>query len=137
MGDFKKIEHVFERQLIAVFQKDIPSIFDVRLTQYGVSGSYQLPNFITFEIDSKDGIQTLFHEMIHLMIESDVQTYGVKQWEKERTVDLILHSEPFAFLEYQKWQRNYHGVEKIVDPLFHELFFTDIHQFFKQVSSKK
>ncbi len=67
------------------------------------------------------------------MIESDVQTYGVKQWEKERTVDLILHSKPFAFLEYQKWQRNYHGVEKIVDPLFHELFFTDIHRFFEQV----
>ena len=115
------------------FPKNIPETIDIRLTQYGVSGSYNLPNIIVFKVDGNDRVKTIFHELIHLFIEPLIQEFHIEQWEKERIVDLTLHSEPFAFLEYTTWQRDYHDVQIYIDPLFQEQFFKDTRSFFRSV----
>jgi hypothetical protein len=84
-------------------------------------------------IRSTRAIRVLVHEIIHLMIESDVQKYHISHWEKERIVDLVLHLKPFAFLRYQKWQRDYHGAEKTVDKLFQDHFLDDPKGFFQNL----
>ena len=67
------------------------------------------------------------------MIEGFIKKYGIKQFEKERIVDLILHSPNFVFLNYDYWQKNYHGMEKYVDEIFTKYFFNDMIFCFKEI----
>jgi len=64
----------------------------VRLTQYGVGGSYDLPNIITINILTRDidNISAIImHEMVHLAIELLIRKYNISHWQKERLVDLV------------------------------------------------
>ena len=97
LNDFSIFSDKLEQTLFYIFGKDIQTSFNVYLTKYGVGGSYRLPNEIILNINNKLGVKTVVHEMVHLMIEENVKKYNLKQFQKERTVDLILHYPKFYF----------------------------------------
>lgn len=130
---FSVYDEKFTHKLIEVFGKDIPKTFLVRLTNYGVGGSYNLPDVVIFNINMKKGIKTIVHEIIHLLIQNQIDKYKVQQWEKERIVDLILNSKEFDFLNYNEWQSDYHGAEKYIDDLFNQYFFDNRENFFSKI----
>jgi len=69
------------------------NIYEVKLTKYGVGGSYNLPNNIIVNFQRKFGIgvsKTIIHEIVHLSIQELIEKYKVGHWEKERVVDLIV-----------------------------------------------
>lgn len=131
---FNKIKDQFEKTLKEVFGDKIPNNFEVYLTRYGVGGSYNLPNRIIKNCTHpKEGIKTLVHEIIHLIIQEKIDEHEIKHWEKERIVDLILNSKIFSFLEYNYWQSSYNSIENYIDPLFKKLFFKNQNKFFLRI----
>jgi len=136
-SDFLTTKKQLFKKLKEIFYKDIPTTFFICLTNYGVNGSYNLPNIIIFNINSERGFKTIVHEIIHLFIEGWVQEYRIQHWEKERVVDLILNSKEFSFLEYNNWQRDYSNVEKYIDDLFHSHFFKDPENFFSKIANAR
>ena len=65
----------------------------VYMTKYGVGGSYHYPDSVIVNIKCKYGkglLRTVFHEMVHLMIEPWIVEYKVGHWQKERIVDLLI-----------------------------------------------
>ena len=67
--------------------------YDIQLTRYGVGGSYHTPNKIIINIQRMFEfglLKTIAHENVHLSIQSMVEKYNIKQWPKERVVDLLL-----------------------------------------------
>ena len=69
------------------------NVYEIKLTKYGVGGSYNLPNTIIVNFQGKFGIgvsKTIIHEIVHLSIQELIEKYKVGHWEKERVVDLIL-----------------------------------------------
>ena len=137
LSDFSVFSDKLEQSLFGIFGKNIQTNFNIYLTKYGVGGSYHLPNEIILNINNKFGAKTVTHEIFHLMIEENVKKYNLKQFEKERTVDLILHSPKFDFLRYNFWQKHYNGVEKYVDAIFEKYFFKSPETFFAEVSKIK
>ncbi|HLD18298.1 MAG TPA: hypothetical protein VJB99_04530 [Patescibacteria group bacterium] len=123
----------FEETVKNTLGVQLPDTINVDLVCYGVWGSYHLPDRIIFSIRTKNGVLTLFHEMLHLAMETSILEKNIEQWEKERIIDLNLHSEPFGFLGYTHWQRDYHGVEKYIDPIFSQFFFSERKRFFEEV----
>ncbi len=117
--------------------KDIPAAFFVYLTNYGVGGSYNLPNIIILNINNKKGFKTIIHEIIHLLIETWIQEYKVQHWEKERIVDLVLNSKEFSFLKYNNWQGSYDNAEEYIDDLFNKYFFENPKNFFSKIKSAR
>lgn len=136
-SDFLAIKEHLSKKLKERFNKDITTTFFVHLTNYGVGGSYNLPNIVIFNINNKKGLKTIIHEIIHLLIETWIQEYKVQHWEKERIVDLVLNSKEFSFLEYSNWQNNYNNVEKYIDDLFNSYFFKNIENFFSKIESAR
>lgn len=68
-------------------------IYEVKLTRYGVGGSYNLPNTIIINIQAHYDVglvKTIIHEIVHLSIQELIEKYNVEHWKKERIVDLIL-----------------------------------------------
>jgi len=135
--DFSEISGDFQRVLVDIFGENVPTIYDVFLTKYGVGGSYGMPNNVVFNIYNKKGIKTIVHEIVHLMVEENIQKYKLEHFEKERLVDLILNSEKFSFLQYNSWQKDYHGAEKYVDDLFNEHFFESQEKFFDEMENTR
>jgi len=132
---FLDIKESLENKLKKIFNKEMPSEFKIYLTNYGVGGSYNLPNIIIYNINSNKGLRTIIHEIIHLIIQEWIDKYSVKHWEKERVVDLILNSGEFGFLEDLSWQKDYHGTEMYIDNLFEKYFFKDPEEFFSKIES--
>ena len=131
---FNKIKNQFGKTLKEIFGENIPSDFEMFLTRYGVGGSYFLPNKIIKNVTNvKEGIKTLVHEIIHLIIQKEIDKYKIEHWEKERIVDLILNSEKFNFLKYGYWKTNYKGTEAYIDPLFKKSFFENQDKFFSKI----
>jgi len=67
--------------------------YQIYLTRYGVGGSYNIPNIIVLNINFRSGmalIRTIFHEIVHLAIEKDIQDKNISHWYKERIVDLLV-----------------------------------------------
>lgn len=124
---FKFIKRIFD---------NVPEEFDVILSKYGI-GMYFEPNkiHILFKEDKRDSVALIFHEIIHILIEPYVKKYKLGHWEKERTVDLILHNEKLG-LPLNYWQSNYFGVEEYIDEQFEKYFFTDLNKYFGVISKK-
>jgi hypothetical protein len=131
-SSFSTIKNQFSKKLHQIFN-NIPSIFVIHLTNYGVGGSYHLPNTVVCFIHNIKYFEVIVHEIIHLLIENQVQKYKIKHWEKERIVDLILSSEEFSFLGYDDWQDDYHEVEGYIDILFNSHFFQNPEEFFSKI----
>lgn len=136
-SDFSTIKDKLSKKLKEIFNKSIPETFFVYLTTYGVGGSYNLPNIVIFNINNKKGFKTIIHEIIHLLIENQIQEFKIQHWEKERIVDLILNSKEFSFLEYNNWQSNYNHVEKYIDELFNRYFFQNQEDFFSKIEKAR
>lgn len=132
-GYFSEIQDKLSEK-ITLLSKDIPEHFLIYLTNYGVGGSYSYPSTIIFNTNNKQGVKTLAHEIIHLVMEQKIKKHNIQHWEKERIIDLILHSNEFNFLNYDYWQKDYHGTEKYIDSLFEELFFENQDKFFMEIS---
>lgn len=122
--------------LATLFPRSTPKSYNIFLTKYGVGGSYRLPNSIVLNINNKR-VSTIFHEMVHLSIEPLVKKHKLLHWEKERTVDLILHLPECRFLKYDRWQKSYDGVEKYVDTHFAKQFLKSPETYFRKMSSKR
>ncbi len=131
--NFSNYSQLFGNALTKVFEI-LPEEIELVLTRYGVGGSYRLPSTVLFNIQYTIGVENLFHEVVHLCIEPYIKKYAVSHWEKERVVDLILHSKEFAFLKYSKWQKNYHSAEERVDELFRMYFPGDLERLFVGLS---
>lgn len=136
-SDFSTIKIELSKKLKEIFSKNIPETFFIYLTNYGVGGSYNFPNIVIFNINNKKGFKTIVHEIIHLLIENQIQKYKIQHWEKERIVDLILNSKKFSFLVYNNWQSSYNGAEKYVDELFNHYFFKNLENFFSKIENAR
>ena len=136
-SDFSIIKKELYKKLEKIFNKNIPTTFFVYLTNYGVGGSYKLPDKIILNINNKKGFKTIIHEIAHLIIEPWIQKYKVKHEEKERIVDLILNSRKFNFLKYNHWQENYRHVEEYIDSLFKQYFFKNPEKFFSKIDEAR
>lgn len=116
--------------------ENMPRDFIIRISRFGL-GSYFEPNIIEINI-CKDSLQkiiyVIFHEMVHLCIEKDIQIYGLKHWEKERIVDLIVLSSNIFTTSFS--YESYAGVEAYIDPLFNDLFFKSKEAFFLAVKTR-
>jgi len=130
---FSQTSRRFTRELRKRFSI-VPDIVIVYLTNYGVGGSYQPPNIITLNINNMMGINTLYHEIVHLVLKPLIKRFKITHWEEERTVDLILNSKEFKFLKYASWQRSYRGVGKYVDAVFNRLFRINPEAYFLNIS---
>jgi len=135
-NSFDQISNQFENALQELFV-DVPNVITVNITKYGVGGSYNVPSTIVLNFHMSNLLNTVIHEIVHLVVEPYIQKYKIDHWEKERIVDLILHSDKFSFLNYDFWQRDYHGAEEKVDELFKKTFFENSEEFFKSLKSIK
>ncbi len=130
---FGQIGGRFDQTLQEVFAV-VPNKITVHITRYGAGGSYNLPNTIILNFQMSDLLKTALHEIVHLIIEPFVQKYKIGHWEKERIVDLILHSDKFLFLHFDLWQCDYHGAKERVDELFKKTFFKSPEKFFASIN---
>lgn len=71
---------------------DFPDVIDLVVTQYGVGGSYDLPNRIIVNINYKtDPLFNLIHELTHLAVEENiVQKNNLTHPEKEVLINWIM-----------------------------------------------
>lgn len=102
--------------------------YDIQLTRYGVGGSYHMPNKIIINIQRMFEfglLKTIAHESVHLSIQSMVEKYNIKQWPKERVVDLLLQEFAPKVNSFQKmsidttkideiFKKEYPDVDKIL-----------------------
>ncbi len=110
--------------------------YRIVLTEYGMGGSYNMPDFVFLNIKSKEGdVQrifiTLIHEIIHLSIEDLIQKNKLSQWQKERIVDLTLSA---FFPDNKRMQKNPLPEKELarIDAIFIENF-PNIHETIKKV----
>lgn len=108
-------------------------VYNIKLTKYGTSGSYQGIDTIILNIKSlnKDtSAKVIFHEIIHVTIEMLIQKYRIAHWHKERLVDLIFkqifpekafeQKLPKQAYEVDRIFKSYYGdIEKIISILPH------------------
>lgn len=85
-------EKAFTKRLLDFFNKPTKTEFIVEISNYGPLGFYNIKtNTITININTHlDPIQTIKHEMIHIMIELLIKKYHIKHKRKENIVDTIL-----------------------------------------------
>lgn len=132
-SEFSKIENVFFEKLGIIIGKKVKRNYQLILTKYGVGGSYRLPNKIIYNFAMKSSsINTIMHEIVHLIIEPYIIKYDIGQNEKERIVDLILKSEPIALKNY-KMQKRGEEYSSRIDPIFKKYFKSSIDTFFKEL----
>jgi len=88
LKDYAGIKKAFAQKLKDFFKIKIPSEIEIMLTKYGMGGSYNLPNIIILNIQSKKQLIDIFkHEILHLFLEEDVNKRGLSQEEKERLIE--------------------------------------------------
>jgi len=70
----------------------IPTELIITFTQYGVGGSYKIPNKIIININyNVNSFRNIIHELIHLIIEKPViMKFNIEHWDKESLVDYLL-----------------------------------------------
>lgn len=132
LADFSKVGEKFSKKVKRIFGR-VPNTIVVYLTKYGCGGSYMLPNKVVINIRNEGRIETLIHEIVHILIQKYVEKYKISHWEKERIVDLIVNSGELG-LGFNDWQKEYGG-EQYIDKLFKKYFFVDPELFFSKVRS--
>jgi len=118
----KRFAVVGKRFQAALDRHSIPHLktYRVRLTGYGVGGSYHPPDRIVVNIARPVGraAKTVCHEIIHLIIHRQIERHKIPHWDKERIVDLTMR---------KIFGRAYHvqdirGYSKSIDPAFKKYF---------------
>lgn len=96
----------------------LPEI-EIKLTRYGIGGSYGIPNGVIINVSKRFNIglvRTILHETIHLHIQYLIDKYKIDQWEKEIIVDNIF--EKFSPDIFKK--QNYLIDADIIQKIFKE-----------------
>lgn len=115
----------------------IKNLYTIKLTKYGTGGSYKYEGEkaeIIINIQSKNKeklLGTIAHEVTHIGIEDLIKKYNIKQWDKERIVDLTLERLFPGFKTPQKT----HGDVSRVDNAFNN-FFPDMEAVIKDIEEK-
>jgi len=135
-NDINSVQRDFFSTLQTMLQKELPEVIEIQLTKYGVGGSYSLPNTVILNINMKSSINTVLHEMTHLIVEPYIQEYKLEQNEKERLVDLILTSGDISLAKYEIQERGL-MYKNIMDPLFKECFHKSPEQFFRAYAKRR
>jgi hypothetical protein len=124
---YKKYENKLEDFIKSIGLSVIPEI-KVFLTNYGIGGSYHLPNEIVININRFFGIgliRNILHEIIHLHIQHLIDQYKISQWDKETVVNLLfekafpdIYKEPNIPIDTTKtkkiFEENFPNINKIV-----------------------
>lgn len=127
----KKIYRKYDIQLEDFIKSlNLPIISDVKvfLTNYGIGGSYNLPNQIIVNINRSFNIgliKIILHEIIHLHIEHLIDQYKINQWDKETIVNLLfekafpdIYKEPHIPKDTSRikkiFEDNFPDIEKII-----------------------
>ncbi len=124
---YKKYENKLEDFIKSIGLSVIPEI-KVFLTNYGIGGSYHLPNEIIVNINrffSIGLIRNILHEIIHLHIQTLIDQYKISQWDKETVVNLLfekafpdIYKEPNIPIDTTKtkkiFEENFPNINKIV-----------------------
>ena len=123
--EWLKVENNFLEKLSEVFGNKLQKEYLVRLTRYGVGGSYHLPNTIILNIadeysGKRNPAESIGHEIIHLRLEPLIQKYKVGHWQKERLADLIA-SKMIADYHVQKIPIETKTVEESFNRLFPDI----------------
>jgi len=86
---YSSIEPDLVKALEEATGRKAPSTFEVILTKYGTGGSYNLSNRIILNINNRHPIETLVHEICHILLEPDVKKRGTIHEKKEKAVDSL------------------------------------------------
>lgn len=88
----EKNENKFIKKLLEFFHHPKKIKFIIRITNYGPLGLYDAEKkIITINMRNPHPIETIKHEMIHLMIERFVRKYNIEYLQKELIVDSIFN----------------------------------------------
>ncbi|MEI7777561.1 MAG: hypothetical protein WCI52_03045 [bacterium] len=85
----QKYLDILAEKFSAIDIEVLPNI-EIRLTRYGMAGSYNIPNVAIVNISNFYDvglIRNILHESIHLHVQPLIYKYGVDQWQKEVIVD--------------------------------------------------
>lgn len=107
---------------------ELLSNIEIKLTKYGIAGSYNVPNIVIINISKFFNIglvRNILHEIIHLHIQNLIDKYKIGQWKKEIIVDCIFEKffpdifkrqkYPIDAFEIQKiFNKNYPNIELII-----------------------
>jgi len=100
----------------------LESEYEVMLTKYGSGGSYDLEKnrvIIRINRNLQEGIvPVVVHEITHMTIQYLIDQYKVRQWHKERLVDLLLEQ----YFPGLKKQQNIREDVSMVDQAFERFF---------------
>lgn len=124
---YKKYENKLEDFIKSIGLSVIPEI-KVFLTNYGIGGSYHLPNEIVININRFFGIgliRNILHEIIHLHIQHLIDQYKISQWDKETVVNLLfekafpdIYKEPNIPIDTTKtkkiFEENFPNIKKVI-----------------------
>lgn len=102
----------------------ILSELEIRLTRYGMTGSYNVPNIIVLNISKFFGaelIRIIIHETIHLHIQSLVDKYKIDQWQKEAIVDNLFKKVFPDMAKQQNYPYDISGTQNIFEKYYPDL----------------
>ncbi|MEK7634890.1 MAG: hypothetical protein AAB446_00415 [Patescibacteria group bacterium] len=109
--------------------------YTVHMTKYGSGGSYHRPNTVKLNFETRMGVLTLAHEIVHLTIDSLIRKYNIEQWTKERIVDLTMNKFFPEKQGLQKMQIGQENAEKIGE--IFESNFPNIEKIIEEISEIK
>lgn len=92
---WKKYSSSWPREKVIKMGLDFANDYTVCLTSYGVGATYnESEGMLMLNVGNADASELasiIFHEIIHLVIESNIQKYNIGHWHKERLVDMIFN----------------------------------------------
>ncbi len=91
-SEWRKKEKGFTKQLLTFFHRPVELQFTIEISNYGPLGFYNANNnSITINFNTHlDPINTIKHEMTHIMLEPFINKYRINHSQKELIVNTIL-----------------------------------------------
>lgn len=119
---WKKIEPEFFRAVKSFERKKILNKYQCHVSQFGPEGKYRRPNFLFVRLrtkkDEKRVLETIAHELLHLLFADFLESKKATYPEREGLIDaLIIQSEIKKIFPYYKIQ----SVGKINQELLKEI----------------
>lgn len=132
MEKWSEVEDQTE-QGIYVILPSLESEYVVRLTRYGVGGSYHYPNTIVMNLSCRFGdgaVRNVLHEMVHLAIHPLIQKSEITHWTKERIVDLLTMKINSTFGQLQKIPQPVDNVDRVFSQHYPDVMriISELHQ---------
>lgn len=101
--------------LFEIDVKILPNI-EIKLTRYGIGGSYNVPNTVitnTSKLFNIGLVRIILHETIHLHIQGLIDKYKIGQWEKEIIVDSLFEKFSVDIFKRQNYLIDASKIQKI------------------------